>query len=122
MEISLHFTTIEQSITAIEDKLFSNRFYQKMVESDVLNHCFMPWEEVKKRGFSLEVIQFLGSVCDHERCWFNNLSDINIKRKEMLDFIKDRHGVAIFVGKITEGVKIEYDYAIEKGLTVMVIP
>lgn len=121
MEVSIHFTTKTNSIVEIREKLFNDIRYQNLKDSDNLNHCFLPREEVEKREFSLDCVDFLEEILDTTTIWFTSLAFLQDRRAEMIDFIKKSNGVAIFVGDIIDGVRAEFDYAVKQGLTIWII-
>jgi hypothetical protein len=145
-DISLHFTIKNQTVESVDKKFnewlesdkyqgqfdFSERSYKMdgvQMEYDeprsVLHHCFLPKKTLIEKNIPLTVWDFLETVSEHIVCWYGTTLDGDAlvwDRRLMLENIKKTNGVAIFIGNMIEGVKEEYDIAVELGIDCIVIP
>lgn len=132
-DVSIHFTTKEQSIDVInkkfDDYIINNQdslpfdFSESTEPRSVLHHCFLPEKIVEEKGFSTEIYDdILHQTSEHKVCWFG-VSDYGLHwdRRLMLENLKKLNGVALFIGEIKEGVKEEYDMALELGIDIVLI-
>ena len=97
-----------------------------------LHHCFLREQELPKLNLPKEKVdlientfEFLGSLCEDIVQWKGTSTyedAICWDRRYMLENIKKCNGVAIFIGEIIDGVKEEYDIAVELGIYCILIP
>lgn len=133
-DISVHFTIKDQSIESINEKLdnyfkenqnsFKFDFSEPTNPRSILHHCFLPEKIVKEKGFDESIYQdILHPFSEHKVCWYGT-SDYGLiwDRRLMLENIKKLNGLAVFIGKIDEGVKVEYDLAVELDVEILLIP
>lgn len=133
-DVSIHFTTkgqtVEEINTKLNDYIFKNNetmpfdFSEPSEPRSVLHHCFLPEKVVKEKGFSTEIYDdVLHPTSEQKVCWFGT-SDYGLvwDRRLMLENLKKLNGVAIFIGEIKEGVREEYDLALELGVDILLIP
>lgn len=132
-DFSLHFTLKGQNMHAINKKLDawleSNKKILDLSEKaenepeTVLHHCFLSRERVLQKKFSLEVVDSLDELAGAQQVmWYDATEDLNMSRVLMLQNLKRLNGVALFVGAITDGVKEEYDLAMQEGIECILIP
>jgi hypothetical protein len=97
-----------------------------------LHHCFLREEDLKslnlpeeKVKIIYETFDFLGSLCEDRVQWKGTSSfgdALCWDRRYMLENIKKCNGVSLFIGEIIDGVKEEYDTAVEIGVDIILIP
>jgi len=134
-DVSIHFTIKNQTVKEVEKKLEDwYKTEEKIIllngnvdnqPRPVLHHCFLPKKILIEKNIPLTVWDFLENVSDHIICWYGATMDGNSlawDRRLMLENIKKTNGIAIFVGNIVEGVKEDYDMAMELGIDCIVIP
>lgn len=127
--ISIHFTTKGQSVNEIYDKLmkFINKNQSLKNKSSFkynpnetyIHHCFLPLETVIEKNFSTEIYDNIlnnKQICRGYACWYKNQDDLDENRLDMLTNLKRLGGVAIFIGEIKDGVKVEFDMVKELGI------
>ena len=119
-DISIHFTTKGQTVKEISEK-FDNYFTenQETLKFDfseptsprtILHHCFLPEKVVKEKGVSNGIYDdILHPTSEHKICWFGT-SDYGLEhdRLYMLENLAKLNGLAVFIGKIKDGVLDEF--------------
>ncbi len=132
-DVSIHFSIKEQTIEELNNK-FDNYikknqdnlpfdFSEQTSPRSVLHHCFLPEKIVEQKGFSTQIYDdILHPTSENKVCWFGT-SDYGLEwdRRLMLENIAKLNGISIFIGEIKEGVKEEYDLAIELGIECILI-
>jgi hypothetical protein len=136
-DLSIHFTLKGQTVEQIDQKLnnwldsdkYQGQFDFSENDEDeprnVLHHCFLPKEKVIARQIGTEVWDFLDTISEHIICWngvWNDGDSLCWDRRLMLENIQKVNGISIFIGDIIEGVKEEYDIAVELGIDCILIP
>lgn len=134
-DASIHFTTKGQDVKALFAKLkyyldehaehftFVQTTESNVISNNVVHHCFLPEKVVKEKGWSNDIYDcVLNAVANNKVCWFG-VSDYGLDwdRRLMLENLKKVDGLAIFIGNISDGVKDEYDLAIDLGLDILLI-
>lgn len=124
---SLHFTTKDQTPEQIK-KAFGKWLLDNGFEhegNEVLYHCFLPINRafgLKNFDIILETSNMLDDICKRQTiCYGATHSDLFTDRLIMMKTLKHLSATAFFVGKIIEGVKTEYDLAVENGVDVVLI-
>ena len=97
-----------------------------------LHHCFLRQQELSKLNLPKEKValieetfDFIGSLSEDIIQWkgASTYEDaLCWDRRYMLENIKKCNGVSIFIGEIIDGVKDEYDIALELNLDIIAIP
>lgn len=124
-DFSLHFTLKDQSFPAIRDEFYSwakDHDFLISQENDprlVLHHCFLPRAIIQLKKFSEDVVDFLDGITEDVVCWYGAAENLQDSRTLMLQNLKRVNGIAIFVGEIKEGVKEEYDLAVNLGVDIL---
>jgi hypothetical protein len=113
---SVHFTIKNQTIEDVK------KAWEKanVAQIKTVHHCFLSIEKLEEKNIPTDVTEWVESLGDTVDCWYDDsiLSGDDKARFAMLDNLKENDGIAIFVGAIVEGVKVEYDYAEKIGLNI----
>jgi len=131
-DFSVHFTIKDQSLDDInkklDDWLVNNKSIMDLSERDinepriVLHHCFLPREIVVEKGFDTKLIDSLDELSEDQVRWFNcGEGGLGMSRLLMLQNLKRLSGVALFIGELKEGVKEEYELAVQIGVECILI-
>lgn len=128
IDFSLHFTLKDQKLEDIKEK-FNNWLDNTTVlnlddfpDQTTLRHCFMDADTIKKKKLSTDLIDFLDELGVDQKRYYNMSKDIAQNRELMFDDLHQVGGVAIFVGKLTEGVLEEFNIAHRIGIHCILIP
>lgn len=93
---------------------------------NTIHHCFLDRDTVIERGFDTSVVDFLDAasveIGADQEIWSTKRSDIYVCRVAMLKEVKDRKGVAIFIGNLIEEVAEEIKFAHFLGVPIFIIP
>lgn len=133
-DVSIHFTTKGQTVEELNNKfdkwIDENKsnlpfdFSEPSEPRSVLHHCFLPEKVVEEKGFSTEIYDtILNPTSEHKICWYG-VSDYGLvwDRQLMLENLKKCNGIAVFIGEIKDGVKVEFDLVQELGIDYVLIP
>lgn len=124
--VSVHFTTKGQSFESLNvllAKLATTcQPNFEFTEGTVVLHTFLPKDTVIAKGYGTDIYdKLLDPYFPMQYCFYVE-GALEDSRINTLRTIKESNGCAIFIGNITEGVKIEYDLAIEMGVRVLHFP
>lgn len=122
--ISIHFTLKNQSIEklkkAIQEVVES---YVRDNKSDITFHCFLPKEDVIKKGWSTEVYdELLEPYFGNLVCMNYVNKPINVNREDLFKTLKAMNGVAFFIGAIVDGVQDEFEMAKRHSIHCYTVP
>lgn len=136
-DFSIHFTLKGQTIDEVnelfdwwlkkqaEDKdsktgevLFGSVDFKEIGRTNI-HHCFMNPTILNQKRIPLTVYDFIGEISRHTVCWNDPSKPLTENRRAMLVNLKRLDGVAIFIGKIEDGVLEELQIA--QSLNIQII-
>ena len=130
LDFSLHFSLKAISVVEVEKK------FQQFVKSNdiqipgdetrgtevVLHHCFIPRRVVERKNMDPDVCNTLDRLCKRQVNWYSAGGTLDENRKAMLLNLSRVDGIAIFIGPVVDGVKIESALAETMGVETYHIP
>ena len=111
---------IEKLKKAVQEVVES---YVRDNKSDITFHCFLPKEDVIKKGWSTEVYdELLEPYFGNLVCMNYVNKPINVNREDLFKTLKAMNGVAFFVGAIVDGVQDEFEMAKRHSIHCYTVP
>jgi len=120
MSISIHlnenYDEFKMYRKILNEWCFENDLKGKNIE---VCHALTPYDILQKYGMNLKVIKHIQSIGKTTRSFYRygDISDIG----RMLDYIKDRKGIAVFLGKMEIDSKLHQEFmmTIDKGIEIL---